>query len=567
MFFNRARIWSWWLLSSLLAAAVLAGCGNAQTRTSAPDRAAAAVLPVTQCRDLAKIDMTAIGGSGSRVTAAVESQQGGVAVCAVDVTLAPTIGLKVMLPTTTWSRRYLQVGCGGLCGRVSLQAGAAEGCVPLAAGGFVIASTDMGHQGMGGEFGRDPQMRADFAHRAVHLTAVTAKRLIQAFYGQPQAYAYFTGCSDGGREALVEAQRYPDDFDGIIAGAPALNFQVQNSLYHSWQARSNTGVDGKPILKAARLPLLHETVLTQCDGLDGRVDGLVSDPRSCRFDPAVLLCGAAAPGRVGTCFSAVEVEAVRRLYDGPRDPATGERLTVGGPLPGSELAWAGVFVPMDAGGPNFSERIALDALRNLSFEGAENSNFQLADLRFDRTTFDRLRARHALFDATNPDLAAFHRRGGKLILWHGLADPHISPVNTIAYHEAVGNTMGAPVREAFERLYLLAGVHHCSGGEGPSAVDLLTPMLAWVENGVSPQAIAARPASERQMRGGFGQPVPGRPAMGPSPARPPAALLALQIAPYPAINTDAGSHAPAGLPEIPAWAGTDFFQPYTPRER
>ena len=228
------------------------------------------------------------------------------------------------------------------------QVDAAEGCAPLEAGGFVIASTDMGHQGMGGEFGQDPQKRVDFAHRAVHLTAVASKKLIRAFYGRDAAHAYFTGCSDGGREALIEAQRYPGDFDGIVAGAPVMNFQVQNSLYHAWQARSNTGADGKAILAASRLPLLHQAVLDQCDGLDGQVDGVIVDPRACRFDPGALLCRSGASEVAAGCLTAAEVEAVRRLYEGPRDAATGKRLTIGGPQPGSELAWAGVFVPRAA---------------------------------------------------------------------------------------------------------------------------------------------------------------------------------------------------------------------------
>jgi hypothetical protein len=135
---------------------------------------------------------------------------------------------------------------------------------PLQAGGFVVAATDMGHQEQDGSFGQDPRRRADFAHRAQHLTAVTAKKLIREFYGQAEAYSYFTGCY-GGREALIEAQRYPDDFDRIIAGAAAMTFQIQNGLYHAWQARSNTGADGRPILLASRLPILHRAVLDACD--------------------------------------------------------------------------------------------------------------------------------------------------------------------------------------------------------------------------------------------------------------------------------------------------------------
>lgn len=573
------------------------------------------VAPVLDCSDLTTTDLAAIAGPGSRVLkAAHQETRGSPPVCLVEGTLAPAIGFRLQLPLHSWTQRYLQVGCGGLCGRIGLQVGAAEGCQPLRTGGFAIASTDMGHQGNSGAFGRDPQARTDFAWRAVHLTAEASKALIRRFYGRAQAYAYFSGCSDGGREALVEAQRFPKDFDGIIAGAPALNFQVQNGLYHAWQVMANRGPDGHAILVSSRLKLLHRAVLSRCDRLDGLADGLVSDPRACVFDPAVLRCP--DPQVSGdTCFSDVEVQAARRLYDGPRDPKTGERLTAGGPMPGSELAWDGVFIPPTPDAPVFSERIALEALQNLIFDPAPAANFRLADLAFDTATFARLRARHTLFDATNPDLSAFEANGGKLILWHGWSDPHISPLNTIAYHEAVEATLGARRTADFERLYLLPGVNHCSGGDGPSALDLLTPMLAWVERGDAPAAVTTRMAVARNNSGrGFGAPegaadgasAPegrngppsgggrggradgpggmmgggmGRGGRGGSPdVRTPDEDLpdpreGRPVYPYPAVATHDGRgdrravasfHRgdPLVTPPPPPWAGSDFFRPY-----
>ena len=216
-----------------------------------------------------------------------------VATCVVQGTLAPAVRFTVTLPEKVWSLRYVQLGCGGLCGRIDLQVPAAEGCAPLQSGQLAMGATDMGHSGEGGRFGLDAGARADFAHRAQHLTALAAKRLVQAYYGRAPGYSYFNGCSDGGREALVMAQRYPQDFDGIVAGAPALNFQVQNSLYHGWQVRANRGLKGEPILLADRLPLLHQAVLQACDVLDGVSDGLLSDPRACRFDPASIQIGRA----------------------------------------------------------------------------------------------------------------------------------------------------------------------------------------------------------------------------------------------------------------------------------
>ena len=547
------------------------------------------VAAVARCDSIAGVAIEDIGGAGSRVTTSSEVDRQGVRFCAVKGTLAPTIGFEVLLPVTTWTQRYLQVGCGGLCGRVSQEVGAAKGCAPLDAGGFVQASTDMGHQGNSADFGNDPYKRADFAYRAVHLTAVVAKKLIRHYYGQPQAYAYFTGCSDGGREALMEAQRYPDDFNGVIAGAAALNFQVQNALHHAWLARANEGADGKAIVTASRLPLLHEAALKACDGLDGQGDRLTSDPRACHFDPAVLQC---SDGQAtDQCLSTQEVSAVRRFYASPVDPASGQQLTINGELPGSELAWAGVFVPGDADQPIFSAMIAQQALQSVVFERNPAPGFKLSDLTFDQATFDRLRALHPLYDATNPDLSLFAKAGGKLIIWHGWADPHISPVNSIAYHEAVQRQMGKSATETFERLYLLPGLHHCAAGEGPSQFDLLTPMLAWVEQGQAPDAIIATQVSAQKPGAlGFGAPQ-GRPQeradAGDRPHDPPKGVAPLvqnpldsantgrsrSVYPYPYMAVYGGQGDPRQASsylrmalkdqgEVKNWMGSDFFKPY-----
>ncbi|MEE4148429.1 tannase/feruloyl esterase family alpha/beta hydrolase [Pseudomonas viridiflava] len=527
------------------------------------------VTPVTACAALTQTDLSDIGGSGSRVVSASESSRDGVAVCAVEGLLAPQIGFKLELPTTTWAQRYLQVGCGGFCGHSDSRPGVADSCKPLKTGAFAVASTDMGHKTVDTTFGDDPQKRADFAHRGVHLTALASKKLIQTFYGRKAEYAYFTGCSDGGREALIEAQRYPEDFNGIIAGAAALNFQVQKVLFHGWVARANTGPDGKPIILASRLPILHKAVLAQCDVLDGQIDGLISDPRLCRFDPSVVQCKVSADN--AKCLTAPEVEAARRIYDGPKDPASGERLIVGGPQPGSELAWAGLFVPVSADQPIVSQQIAEQSIRSLVFETNPPEDFKLADLRFDKSTFERLRPLHALYDATNPDLAPFASRGGKLILWHGWADPQVSPLNTLAYHEAVEAHMGKARTESFTRLYMLPGVYHCGRGEGPSEVELLTPIMAWVEKGQAPGAIVARQY----------QPQPVDKVVA---ASLPAFMTREDISnrdrtrkvfPYPYMaeydhkgySKRANSYQrsePLTAEKTPKWAGSGFFQPYEP---
>lgn len=540
--------------------------GNAQAA-----RPTEVVKAVKSCGDLLGTDLHEFGG---KLTRAETVTRNGKQVCSVEGVMAPTIGFKATLPVDGWTQRYLQLGCGGLCGRVSMEAGAAEGCQPLRDEGFVIASTDMGHAGQSSEFGNDPHKREDFAYRAVHLTAMLSKKLIREFYGRPQSYAYFTGCSDGGREALMEAQRYPDDFDGIIAGAAALNFLVQNAVYHAWQATSNTGPDGKPVLIAARLPVLHAAVLRQC----GATDGVIADPRGCKVDVAAMQCASAD---TGNCLTAAEVSTVRRLYDGPRDPSSGKRLTIGGPLPGSELGWAGVFVPNSKEAGIFSTMVSLQVLQNLAYPVNPPDGYQLSQVQFTEAGFNQLRAMHPLYDATSPDLSAFAGAGRKLILWHGLGDPHISPMNTIAYHHAVEQFMGPQQTAAFERLFLFPGMHHCGGGEGVTAIDLLTPMLEWVEHGKAPEQIISRTAAPRQGAGAFGAPTARPPAGGPqggpmgAPPDGPAVAKVQQSRPvyaYPYLAVydgrgdpnRAASYGRSRQPvpyDLPDWLGADFFKP------
>ncbi|WP_324768561.1 tannase/feruloyl esterase family alpha/beta hydrolase [Pokkaliibacter plantistimulans] len=554
------------------------------------------VTPIKSCSDLATTDLTDIGGAGSVITSAAETTTNGIQYCTVNGTLAPSIGFTVTLPVSTWTQRYLQLGCGGLCGKINLTSGASDGCAPLTRGEFVQASTDMGHQGSSGDFGNDPQKRRDFAYRGVHLTSVVAKKLIASYYGQAQKYAYFNGCSDGGREAVMEAQRFPDDFDGVIAGAPAMNFQAQNAVFHAWMAHVNTGADGKAILTAARLPLLHSAVLAQCDTLDGLKDGLISNPLACHFDPATLRCPS-GNANSSHCLTDTEVDVVQKFYQGPVDKATGTKLIVGGPQFGSELAWAGVYVPYSADQPIFSTMIAQGAIQYLSFEH-NPATFDLAHYAFDMSTFDQLRALHPLYDATNPDLSGFHAHGGKLILWHGWADPHISPLNTIAYHEAVQKVMGKEVAASFERLYLFPGMYHCQGGEGPNKVDLLTPMMSWVEQGNAPDVILSqqnnadshsdkgfgdpnggnKPKSEQAGAGSKGDKPHGMP-MPPiskelmAQLNPPQPERTRPVYPFPAIARYSGKGNPnlaskyvRGEPAQPFseidWAGKAFFTPY-----
>jgi len=479
----------------------------------------ATVAPVADCAALASADISAAVGAPTHLTSADAVADGKPApYCDVRGYVEPQIKFEVRLPLAGWTQRFVQTGCGGLCGQLNIRLGNDEGCLPATHGELALASTDMGHSGgMDGKFGEnDYQLRIDFAYRGVHMTTLVAKALISKFYGQAPKYSYFAGCSDGGREALMEAERFPSDFNGITAGAPAMNFTTQNTFYHGWNARANIGADGKPILTADKLPLLHKAVLDKCDAQDGLKDGLISNPLACHFDPEVIEC---KPGQEpSACLTASEAKVVRELYAGAHS-ANGEKLVINGLLPGSELAWAGVVVPGKGQDRAMGSMISTGTLKYLAYQKNPPAGYTLADLKFDRESFTATTQLHSLYDATDPDLTAFASAGGKLILWHGLADPHISPVNTIAYYTAMQTLMGKAAVDKFTRLYLFPGGYHCGGGEGPFNVDLMSAIMAWVENAQAPYGLIASHVPDR----GFdmppaGVPLPVRPPMGAPPA-------------------------------------------------
>ena len=435
------------------------------------------------CESLTSLDLSGVADKPTHVASAAKTKFQGAEVCEVKGHVEPAVAFVVRLPLSGWDGRFLQAGCGGLCGHIPDEYAQTRGCAPFETGRMAVAATDMGHEGPGPDFGDDPQLREDFAYRGVHVTAQVAKALVAAFYGRKPDHSYFLGCSDGGREALMEAERYPEDFDGVTAGAPAMNFLIQNTFYHAWNALSNTGADGKPILAARDLVPLHRAALAAC----GAVDGVIADPLRCDFDPATASC---KTGESENCLTPAQVAAARKIYEGPRD-AEGFWLTPGGPLPGSELSWEGVFVPKAGSDFIFGRLIAGGAVAHLAFAPGEGRNLKLEDLTFNRATYERLLPQHKLYDATNPDISAFAGRGGKLILWHGAWDPHISPTNSISYAEAVEAKLGESAAGTF-RFFLIPGLYHCEGGIGPVQTDVLSAMLDWVEQGKAPASLTLR---------------------------------------------------------------------------
>jgi tannase/feruloyl esterase len=444
-------------------------------------------------------DLSTDVGAGTGITAAtLTTAAPGYPVCDVKGVIAPQVQFEVQLPTRTYRQRYLQAGCGGLCGTLAINVQAAAGCVPVNDGTFATASDNQGHVGGGsadGNFGVDPQARTDFAARADHLTAVAAKSLITAFYGQRPRFAYFDGCSQGGHEGLTEAQRFPTDFDGILAGAPASITTELNTFNQPWLARVNFDAAGHQILPATKLGPLHDAVLARCDGLDGLADGQLDDPRACDFDPASLACpGGDSP----TCLTPAQVTVVREIYSGGVT-SRGEHLYPGGQPFGSELAWAGWFIPNDpAGSPDstIAWRIGNGWYKYLAYRHNPPVSSDLDDIAFDRPTFDRVHELAGFYDATDPDLTEFRDAGGKLILWHGWADQAIPATGTVAYYQAVRDRMGGlAATQRFARMFMFPGVFHCGGGTAPNSFDLLTPLMNWVEDRAAPARVVATETS------------------------------------------------------------------------
>lgn len=452
-----------------------------------------AVKPVMSCASVAQLDLHGVvDGAVTIQSAAVVTAGAPAPYCAVKGTIAPADIFVMRLPVNGWTQRYVQTGCGGLCGSANVNYAAASTCPVIVDGTVASATTDMGHEGLndGSWAVGNPQAQIDFAYRGMHATAEVAKAILAKFYGKRPVYSYFDGCSDGGREALMEAQRYPDDFNGIVAGAPANDIVVQNTFHHGWNVLTNRDADGGAILLAAKLPLIHAAVLAACDGIDGVVDGLIDDPRQCHFQPATLRC--AAGQDPSTCLSEAEAGVVQRLHDGATD-AQGRHLEQKIAHEwGSELDWT-LFVPAAPGQPTFSESIALSYLRYLAYFNTADPAYQITDLKFDLPTFWKTVQTSSYIAATDPDLSDFARRGNKLLLWHGWADQHITPQSTLEYFDAMRDTMGERQVDRFAKLYLLPGVAHCGGGEGPDTIDLLTPLMAWVEGGTpAGQVIASK---------------------------------------------------------------------------
>ena len=402
------------------------------------------------------------------------------AFCRVAATLTPTsdstIQIEVWLPAAGWNGKFQAVGNGAFSGAIAYPA-----MGRALARGYAAASTDTGHAGNTASFALGhPEKLIDFGWRAVHEMTVAAKTIVAAHFGAAPKYSYWNGCSAGGRQAMAEAQRFPADFDGIIAGAPGLD----------WTGRAAQAVRVAQALEknpAGRLlqperQLLHRAVVAACDALDGVKDGLIENPTRCTFDPAALQCKSA--GESG-CLSAAQVETARLMYSAVKDPKTGREVP--GLLPGSELGWT------DLGWTASARATGLDQFRFIVFANPAWTIQQFTD-RSDIARADEVGGN--VVDALDANLKPFLARGGKMIQYHGWSDPQISPVSSVQYYaRALEANGGAAAVSASYRLFMAPGMGHCGGGEGPNAFDMVAALEQWVEKGKAPDRIDATHAT------------------------------------------------------------------------
>ena len=394
------------------------------------------------------------------------------AACRVVGRVTPAINFEVWMPVADWNGKFQAVGGGGFAGVISY------GAIATAlARGYATASTDTGHATPGGSWALGhPELVTDFAFRAIHEMTVKAKAIISAFYGNGPRLSYFAGCSTGGRQGLMEAQRFPNDYDGIVAGAPA-NFWTHLDAGLLWRGAA-TLKDPAAHLSTGKLAVLNKAALAACDARDGAADGLIENPQACHFDPGTLLC----PGAESeACLTAPQLEAARKIYGPALNPRTKQELFPGMP-PGSEQTWTAA-----SGGPQ-PFQIPVETQKYL-VKGDANWDWKTFDFDTDVAATDAKLA--ALMNATDPNLAAFKSRGGKLIMYHGWNDQLIQAGNSINYYSSVSKTMGVKETDDFLRLFMAPGMLHCAGGPGPNTFDSVGALEQWVEKGTKPATLVA----------------------------------------------------------------------------
>ncbi len=462
--------------------------------------------PLRPCGDLTSVSLLSPTRVPVQLSSARVSGVNGAGYCDVMGEIGPGFSFDLHLPQSTYEGQYVQEGCGGFCGFAWPSAPfVADGCPAVTGNTLAIAVDNEGHASTSTTDARwaanNTKNRIIFGSTSEHQLAFVAKALIADYYGSPPSYSYFDGCSDGGREALMEAQRYPHDFNGILAGAPGNIWSELLGEVESWNIRVNTGSGGREILTSEKLPALHAAVVRAC----GHGRGYVLDPRTCNFSPSRIECRGPDSN---SCLTAAQVRVATLLYSGPSDPA-GEALYPGGEPYGSELGWPTWFVKPsgDRDWPHdtVSYQLAINFLRYMAYRTDPAGSYSLSQFPFTLSGYRTLTALSGLYDATNPDLSSFAADGGRLIIYQGWADQAIPPFGTVGYYKSVVEDAGGyKASQTFSRLYMVPAQYHCLAGGDPglAGADLLTPLIDWVQNGTPPGTLSFSLASTETSQGG-----------------------------------------------------------------
>lgn len=465
----------------------------ADLKTALVDYSQAELAPHKTCEALGKFkskEMAQIAATEVPATGDTPAQ------CRVTGLLSPEVAFEVSLPAK-WNGRFYMIGNGGHAGEPMDDPGRVAQRDAALHLGFAFAQTNTGHDARkepGASFVlSNPQKAIDYAYRAVHLTAETAKSITKEYYGRPVSRAYWNSCSNGGRQGLIEAQRFPGDFDGIVANAPWVD-QTGFTIGAMWNQKALGAAPVTP----AKLALVGEKVMEKCDAIDGLKDGLIDDPRKCNFDPArdVPACSAGTDGE--DCLTAAQAAAIAKVYSGPVSNGKpffpgymlGSEAVMPGLFGGGAAAsgWMNVIVTTQPDGKPADFNLAEGTMRFLVNKPPKPD--------YDYTTFDFDRDIHMLddwgkqADAKNPDLTKFKKHGGKLIMTYGWADSILQPLMGVNYYEQAVAKNGPDTREFF-RLFMIPGMAHCGGGIGPDRNDSMTAMIDWVEKGKAPDSIVA----------------------------------------------------------------------------
>jgi Tannase and feruloyl esterase len=404
------------------------------------------------------------------------------------------IRIEVWMPATGWNGKFRGQGNGGFAGEIGYGA-----LAEAVAQGYATAATDTGHAAVGTDatwaLGH-PEKIVDFAYRAIHEMTVTGKAAVKAFYGDAQKRAFFASCSNGGRQALMEAQRFPDDYDGILAGAPA-NYWTHLLGGALWNAQATT-LDTASYIPTSKIPALAKAVNAACDAKDGVADGVLNDPRQCGFDPAGLLCKETDSD---SCLTQPQVTALKKLYDGAHD-SKGQQIFPGF-VPGGEDGGGGwpLWITGPAPGKSLLFYFGGGFFSDMVYDKAD-WDYKKANLDDAVAAADKKFAN--VLNAMDTNLKPFASHGGKLIIYHGWNDAAISPLNTINYYENVGSKMGQAERDSFVRLFMVPGMQHCGGGPGPDVFgesgwspvndpqhNIYLALEQWVEKGAAPSTVIA----------------------------------------------------------------------------